>query len=303
MRLERDENFHSIIEYFDGSFILYGNNGVVNGGIDFVKSIERDYGFDTTIVVTIDLTYDEVNFISVFIGQYKLVDLEEMPNNKMRIPIVRDDFWTKFISRLDIPVDLRSALNQDGTPVDVHDYVNMILPSQKVRYEGSYNWLYSETYYDDGNSYFGLQLDWDEVVIDDLKKFTLPRVKFDIGGTGGIATNLIGNFEAPYDGEYTFDIRIEYGNYFDGTNTWALGIGMNWWVQNPNQEEQINFFTETAVVYGSDTIIVATYNETHLLRRGDQIAIYGNLGLSSQEITVFGNVRLQWKVDADLAKT
>ena len=196
LKFERDENFHSLSEYFEGSFILYGSNGVTDGGINFVKSIERDYGPDATIEVDIDLTRDEVIFTSVFNGQYKLTDLEEIPNNKMRIPIIRDDFWSKFIARLDTPVDLRGQMNLDDELASAISYVNLRLPSQKIRYNGNYNWLYSETYRD-VTDHHGLQLDWEEVIVDDLKKFTLPRVTMDIGNIGGLAINLIGNFEAP----------------------------------------------------------------------------------------------------------
>ena len=113
IRMERHPDFRSLVEYFDGSFILYGDNGEKNGGITFVKAIERDYGVDATLLVDIDFTRDEESFTNVFNGQYKIADLEEMPNNKMRIPIIRDDFWAKFISRLDTPVDLKSTTNLD----------------------------------------------------------------------------------------------------------------------------------------------------------------------------------------------
>jgi hypothetical protein len=116
MKLERHDDFHSLIEYFDGSFIFYGNNGTINGGLDFIKNIEQTYGLDETITIDIDLTFDEVDFTNVFNGQFKLTDLEEMVDNKMRLPIIRDDFWAKFISRLDTPVNLRANTNLDDEP-------------------------------------------------------------------------------------------------------------------------------------------------------------------------------------------
>src|SRR5688500_2988110 len=77
LKLERHEVFHSLIEYFEGSFILYGNNGIVNGGIDFIKEVELLDGVDATILIDIDLTFDDISFSNVFNGQFKLADLEE----------------------------------------------------------------------------------------------------------------------------------------------------------------------------------------------------------------------------------
>jgi hypothetical protein len=297
MKLERHEDFHSLIEYFDGSFIFYGNNGTINGGLDFIKNIEQTYGLDETITIDIDLTFDEVDFTNVFNGQFKLTDLEEMVDNKMRLPIIRDDFWAKFISRLDTPVNLRANTNLDDEPKSETEYINLNLPSQKIRYQGEYNWLYSETYREQLNHH-GLQLDWEEVVIDDIKKFTLPRVTLDIGNTAGIAANLIGNFEAPYDGDYTLDIRIEAAEY--GAGNWFFAP-LNFFVQNVNDQSQTDPFDVTTVTYGSDTIMVFSYNKTLRLRRGDQLAIYGDRDATSDEITIFGSVRLDWKTNAAVA--
>lgn len=141
LKLEEHEDYHSLIEYFDGSFIFYGDNGEKNGGLHFIKALVRDYGIDTTIVYQISLTFDEFTFHDVFDGQLAITDAEEMPDNKLRIPIIRDDFWSKFIARKDTPVDIQSALDLDDQQTALSQEVNLKLESQIInkttRYQGN----------------------------------------------------------------------------------------------------------------------------------------------------------------------
>lgn len=304
LKLERHEEFHSLIEYFDGSFILYGNNGIVNGGIDFVKEAEQ-LGPDETITVDIDVTFDDITFSNVFNGQYKIVDLEEMPNNKMRIPIIRDDFWAKFISRLDIPVNLKSDTNQDDEIITPAENIVIDLPSQKIRYVSDYEWGDSYTYYAEtdgfGDTMFAMQLDWEIVGNDDLKKFTLPRANFQVGNVSSVVSPvgvLIGNFEAPYSGDYTLDIQFYSAEYFSGPNTWSSQGGSDWdfYVLKTTEsaETDVNRFTFTDVVCGSDSVARHNYNKTIRLLRGEQVTIYGRRVNGSANVTIFGNERLVW---------
>lgn len=304
LKLERHEEFHSLIEYFEGSFILYGNNGIVNGGIDFVKEAEQ-IGPDETITVDIDVTFDEITFSNVFNGQYKIVDLEELPNNKMRIPIIRDDFWAKFISRLDIPVNIKSSTNQDDEPVSPAENIIIELPSQKIRYVGDYDWGDSYTYYEEndvfGDPMTGLQFDWTVVNTDDLKKFTIPRANIQIGSIGGRVTegSLIGLFEAPYSGDYTIDAQLIMGRLDDNTfDVWYSDSNdpIMWAMKSTetNTADE-NRFTITTVNCGTDAIAIYTLNKTYRLVRGEQIAFLARRGSPSfQNITVFGNQRLVW---------
>lgn len=304
LKLERHEEFHSLIEYFDGSFILYGNNGIVNGGIDFVKEAEQ-LGPDETITVDIDVTFDDITFSNVFNGQYKIVDLEEMPNNKMRIPIIRDDFWAKFISRLDIPVNLKSDTNQDDEIITPAENIVIDLPSQKIRYVGDYEWGDSYTYYEEtdgfGDNMTGFQFDWEIVNTDDLKKFTLPRANIQIGSIAGRVTegSLIGLFEAPYSGDYTLDVQLIVGRLNDNTfDDWlsdALDPDIYAMKSTETNTSADNLFAKTTINCGTDAIAVYTLNKTYRLARGEQIAFLGRRGSPSfQNITIFGNQRRVW---------
>lgn len=301
LKLERHEEFHSLIEYFDGSFIFYGNNGIVNGGIDFIKLVELNHGPDATLLIDIDLTFDDIVFIPVFNGQFKLTDLEEMPDNKMRLPIIRDDFWATFISRLDQVVNIQSTSDLDDNPISPAENIKVNLPSQKIRYIGSYEWEESVTYPEE-DFFHGLQLDWEKVLIDDLKKFNLPRVPFNLGTGLDVSENLIGVFEAPYDGDYNFDIAFPSAEY-GGAGNWFADPS-NYQVQKSYQTIQTpdGAFTQNNVTIGADVITYNTFNKTINLKKGDQVAIYGDRVATSDDITIFGTLRLNW-ITVDLATT
>lgn len=301
LKLERHEEFHSLVEYFDGSFIFYGSNGIVNGGIDFIKNIEQLYGLDATILIDIDLTFDEISFSNVFNGQFKLSDLEEMPNNKLRIPIIRDDFWSKFIARLDTPVNVKAYLDLDDEFITPIEQIELQLPSQKIRYSGDYEWGDSYTYYEEddafGNTMFAMQLDWEIAIIDDLRKFTLPRANFQVGSVSGVVSpnTLIGNFEAPYTGEYTFDIQLYAAEYSAGNWIANLSI-LNFYVLKTSETVQgvSNVFDKSQIDCGSDSVGRYTFNKTIILQRGEQVTIYGRRTTGSTNWTIFGNQRLVW---------
>lgn len=300
LKLERHEDFHSLVEYFEGAFIFYGNNGVDNGGIDFVRFIEQNYGADATLNIDIEVSFDSaVTYEFIFVGQLDLTTINELKDNRAQIAIIRDDFWAKFISRKSTPVDLQATNDLDEAVLSPVGSVYINLPSQKLRYNGSYNWTDTTTY-PGALNYHGLQLDWDEVINDDIRKFTLPRVPIDIGNVSGTALNLIGNFEAPWAGDYLLDIRFEAAEL--GGGNW-FASNMNAWVQNPAQQTQTDFFTQSNVTIGPDTISIYTYNKTLRLNKGDQVTIYADRTNATDTITIFGNHRITWKTDAGLATT
>jgi hypothetical protein len=134
LKLERHPDYHSLIEYFEGSFVFYGNNGIDDGGIDFILNVENRFGPDAEINIVIDISFDDgVDFENVFSGQLNLLQKQHLKDNKIEVPIVRNDLWTKFIARKDIPVDLRSTTDLDGKPISVIDFTDLNLPSQLIR--------------------------------------------------------------------------------------------------------------------------------------------------------------------------
>jgi hypothetical protein len=300
LRLVRHPDFHSLVEEFDGEFIFYGNNGRVDGGINFIRDVESNNGFDTELGILIEASYDGYTYETIFEGLLDLPNLEEFVDNKMMVPIIPNSIWTKLINRRNTPVDLSSTTTLDGeeclpvTPVTIH------LTSQKIRYNGQYSWKDTVTYSDE---FSGMQLDWDEVIVDDIKKFNLPRVGVDVSTTPTllIVADTTPIFEAEWEGEYTFDIRIEMANY-TGTD-WESATSKNIWIQKDGEPDGRQQFNETVETYGSDSIVVFSYSGTWYLAKGEQIEIYGQGDNNSRQHTIFGSVLLDWLTDCVVATT
>lgn len=322
LKLTRDPEYHSLIEYFDADLVFYGNNGRQNGGIDFIRQVEA-IGPDETIVIQVDISVDGgKNFLSVFNGQLDLTSIEERENNQASIPIIRNDLWVKFVNRIDTPTNLQSTLDIDGNSVSVPEAVRINLSSQLVRYVGNYTWFESFNYSPSSTLGGIMVLDWDTTINDDLKKFALPRATAKLQGTSPNFIAPAGIFEAPYDGVYNFDIRIEWSNLINPSTSpfWtALTGNVNFYIVKTFDSQGnasfdtgiitgvqgVNRFGRTVHTYGTgETVAIETFNGSFRLFRGDQISIYGvgdTAALGGQGLTVFGSEYLDWKQNCRLA--
>ncbi len=297
MKLARDKEFYSLIEFFDGSFIFYGDNGVVNGGIHFIENLEATYGPDVEIDLLIEIAPDNFTFEEVFSGQLDLSLGERLEDNKYRIPIIRDNFWAKFNSRWQTPVDLLAVTDLDENVIDSPvDNITLTLPSQIITYFSHYNQLYSKTY--DGADTYQM-LNWDEVISDDIKLFSIVREVVDFD-----TYSLLGLFEAPYDGEFTIEIKFTSAGYNSGTDEWTTnntGTG-GIRIKKTNETGVDTYgFPEYANAgsSGTDAWLEWDLTVTYQMFRGEQLAI----ALQGALATIFGKTELFWKTDVDVTTT
>lgn len=318
LKLERHPEFHSLVEYFDGKFIFYGENNVDNGGADFIKQVENTYGYNAELQILIqaDFDGDGTYETQLFNGQLDLTELKEVTDNKIQAPIIRNDLWAKFIARLETPVDLSSTTDLDGNAVDPVDPVTIELSSQAIRYSGEYRWDESFTYEDTGTDKY-YQLDWDKTIIDDLKKFTISRsvVSTPVAESGAAMT---GQFVAPWDGEFTFNVRIMSADLVTGSySKWASdSSAIDFYIGRaglPTTAHQ-RFTASTLGPYtftppggfpdDTETILVSTYQGSYTLKKGDQIVIYGDdSGGSGLDRTIFGEARWTYRGTCLVATT
>lgn len=294
MKLARDKEFYSLIEFFDGSFIFYGDNGVVNGGIHFIENLEETYGPDVEIDLLIELAPDNFTYEDVFLGQLDLSLGERLEDNKYRIPIIRDNFWAKFNSRWQTPVDLLAVTDLDENVIESPvDNVTLTLPSQIITYFSHYNQLYSKTY--DGVETYQM-LNFDEVISDDIKLFSIVRETVDFD-----TFSLLGLFEAPYDGEFTIELKFSSAQYFAATPEWISGI--NTIRIKKTNETGVDTYNSadwaSSGSSGTDSWLNWDLTVTYTLFRGEQLAI----ALHGSLATIFGKTQLFWKTDVDLATT
>lgn len=282
LKLERHEEFHSLIEYFEGDFVFYGDNGSENGGIDFIREVERTYGADAELAITIEIAPDNFTYQTVFIGQLDLWNIEEMPDNKAQVPIIRNDFWAKFINRFDTPVDIQSTESIDGTPVTPMTNVNLNLTNQKIRVrsEGYLSAGYvfgKESSTDLGNGEY-LQVDVDQMVLDELQTKSGPPLAYN-----PVVPFWIYDFE--YAGDYTFDIKIEFSLLIDISSPPTINYGQN---STHNYAGSIIFIEcyiqkndEAPIQMGviendqGDKSSTYFYNGTFTVNANDVVRIYG----------------------------
>lgn len=297
LKLERHEDYHSLIEYFEGEFVFYGDNGVQNGGIDFIREVESIYGPDAELGIKIEISPDNITYQTVFIGQLDLWNIEEMPDNKAQVPIIRNDFWAKFINRLDTPVDIQSERTLDDEQADVFESINLHLPAQKIRqnYQGEFNEGYLT--YNTGtytNQY--VQVDFVDQPLNEINvKSNLP-----------LATNPevpVWIFEMDFDGRYVFDLRIEASAAF--LLAAVLGVpvptddltnGGDYYVKyyvQINADAPIEL-TKTDFDNGVDQSTVYTWASDNIFTKGTIVRVYGLFGASDLP---FANVLFYWGKD------
>lgn len=283
LKLERHEEYHSLIEYFEGDFVFYGDNGSENGGIDFIRQVENTYGPDAELAITIEIAPDNISYQTIFIGQLDLWNIEEMPDNKAQIPIIRNDFWAKFINRYDTPVDIQASESVDVEPVDVFDSINLRLTSQTIlkRYYGE--WSNGETVLIDAADGY-LQLTPNNITLDEIE------TAFNLG----FAWNPeipVWWMEADEAGVYTFnfqlclsnsrvfaagmapaDPRDQFGVLFNiSDNFWNFYFRLN--------SDTAQIFTQTNVLFVGTALSSGyakfTFSTVLELKVGDIITVYG----------------------------
>lgn len=283
LKLERHNDFHSLIEYFEGSFVFYGSS------TEFVDAVELSYGYDALIDISIEYTQDDVIFDNVFQGQLDLSQSVRMPDNKVQIPIVRNDFWAKFINRLETPVNIQDLVSVDGDPVNQIDSVNLRMTSQKIR--KSYRAIqsfgvklggstfsiepaapcsaYPNESYNDGDY---IQLDPDENEIDEITE----SYTFITSINPEVPVN---KWFIEFGGDYEFDLYVAMSYYRplfptpDWQNTSAKVI---WYIQI-NNETPIPFTAVDFLDGLNQEWTEYTYNQTLTLEASSEIRIYGDI--------------------------
>jgi len=278
MKLERDKEGDSLIEHYvggsDSSFIFYGDNGIINGGINFLLQAEQYYGLDAEVNALFEYSDQEDDvFEQIFTGQVDISQKTHMKDNKMQAPIIRDDFWATFINRMDTPVDLQSTTDLDGNAVAAIDPVTINLTSQKIQKQFDGTLSTGATVYQDDilvNEY--LQFDFDNEILSEIE--TKYNLFFSSNPDRPVAL-----FEIKEAGDYAFDIRIEMTIKLHTGGAISACAGL--FISNPtssymNVYLQINDNTPIALTetdFSGDSTAY-TYTGTQSLTVGSNIRIY-----------------------------
>ncbi len=268
---ERHPEFYSLVEFYRSNFGAYGSNGTENGGRDWLKNVENIHGPDSTIDILTEYSEDDQPFEILFEGTIPISSFTEMLDDDHMIELVfsQKDFWNKFISRYETPVDVQSPEGLDGDEVDVINPIDLPMSSQKIRqsFKGSYDIGVSIPEPDDSD------------FVDKYVQFDTPRVELDeISDKFHIPTDL--NLERPvwlwameYAGSYNFDLRLEVSDRTGiGAGTSPVTGLLKVFFQI-NDETPIEF-TSADFDNLTDESTVFTYNDTHDLAVGYLVRIY-----------------------------
>lgn len=209
IKLERHPDFFSLIEYYEGAansaFIFYGRNDAegIDGGIEFIRQIETTYGFDANITFLVEYAPEDITFSTVFSGMLDISQKTEMKDNRMQVPVIRDDFWSRLINRFDTPVSLSSLVSLDGAAVSPVEPIDVNLTPQIIREkyqaEVGLREIVGFTSIAD-NSY--LLIGHDEIILDEIEEVFTQIPTIDS------AELPSDNMTPVYAGTYRFQINV-----------------------------------------------------------------------------------------------
>lgn len=277
LKLERDKDYHSLIEFYDQALLFddaIGNG--LPGGLSYITNIQYTQGPDAQITLTIEISEDDgETYETFFEGILDIPTTKETDFYKLECGIKRNNFWSKFFNRKSIPVDLKSTTDLDGGARAAIDSFELPLPSQVINQRYSAKESDSEYLIWENTEDF-IQVGFDEVMLDEIKdRFQL------ISGTS--TTIPVWIFEILYDGEYEINYSIEtsvltpllvppFENF-----TVVQGSDYMQFKLKINNDDPI-FFSETDVTNDGDEndpdFTRFTYFDTHNFSKGDIIRIY-----------------------------
>jgi hypothetical protein len=176
----------------------YGNSR------EIVNEIESVYGLNTDIRVKFEVSFKINVWETLYEGLMKLDQAERQyygPNeNKILIPVVRDDFWSKFINRFDSQVDLQSDTDLDGGTRVAIPKTQLFFKTQVIRIKGEH-FQQSDVEYTEAEFITGdlLSVPFNSNTLDEVEKINVES---------GKVLELQTMFPLKFSGDIAFDIRI-----------------------------------------------------------------------------------------------
>lgn len=310
--LERHEKYHCVVKYFQADLLWYG------AAADFIRQVISEQGPIAILECKIEFS-EEINLWSELVlfrmdlskkegfskGQY---------NYKIKVPLTQESEWIKFIARASIPVNVLGLKDMDENDIGIVDKFTLALPSQTIRQRLSayvrnqsinvrnVDYLvitdpgvpdYAESAYSSFNVGDIIQIDLADIIdIDEIKtRFSIPFANTDGQQPAYFLTCL-------YNGNYSFDIRIEASLYSStgANNSGNAGGGYTGGAQQVelkdvfqaanlyfelyfqvNNEAPILFATESSPLVLENISTYFTLNYTRDFNAGDSIRVYAKI--------------------------
>lgn len=205
LKLERDKEYHSIVEFYEQPLTFYGSpHARYDGGYEYVLNILETQGPDADVNFLVEISDDAGDtYETLFTG---LIDLSTWTETDFYIAscgIVRDDFWSRFYNQRETSINVQSPTDVYGENREVLSTITEDLTSQIIvhQYEGNLTSVENDyvEYSIPAGEYAALN--FNEVVEDEIKdRFTLPNID-----NPEIPSEL---FAVKYGGEYVFQINV-----------------------------------------------------------------------------------------------
>lgn len=276
--LTRDAVFHSLVEFFKGSFIWYGTARAV------IREVEGDQGPGAILRVTIEEFYSA--WTTIFDGLIDISQIEDITKAgtfyKNSAPVIRDGFWARFINRKSIPADVGGSVDMDGNAIAPHISFTMGLPAQKViaHYESEAN-NESDVQLESalGSTVYVLMGSSGTPILNEISKFFNYGTK--LRGTNPV-DDIFYVLQPEFPGVYDIVLDFDYAfTWDDGANR---PYSMEWFITTIMSGVRTN--TQIGATQSGSNILGftsgAAYNLTTSLNlsAGDSVFIYGVLTLS-----------------------
>lgn len=281
--LERDKNYHSLIEYFKGDFIWYGS------ALSYLQQVATTQGVDALVRVLIEIQFAAA-FETLFDGLIDLSLMEELAKAqtfyKCIAPIIRNDSWAKFMNRKSIPINLQSTVDLEGNARTPVTGITLPLPSQKVR--RSFEKI-ADADVSTADATVGLT-SYQLFNNADVSKDEIAE-RFEYGSqiSDELPTDVLKYyFKVTEGGDYTINALIAYAYVFSGVRNYDIK-----WFYAKRLAGVLTTTQIGATVAGTGATVNSfgfnpTLGVTETLAPGDEIYIYGKLVLSAgADVTFF----------------
>lgn len=286
LKLERNQEFHSLVEFYDQPLTFYGQSSNGNGGLDYIREVENSQGPDAQITILIEISDDDgVTYTdTVFDGLIDITSCKEVDFYKAEYGIIRNDFWQKFINRKGTPVNLGAAVDVDGNAISSFTASTLTLTSQEIRQ--TFERRQDPAFADNISSVsFGTTnyLMWGNVnpVYDEITE----RIEYGTQVSSELPTTSEKYlFKFDYAGDYVIDLNIKYYINFGASRTydlrWYYAYRVGGVFTGPTQIG--------STISGTAIDVTWTVGSPHTLSTtltfsegGAELYIYGTLTLSS----------------------
>src|SRR6478609_3357257 len=205
LKLERDPEYHSLVEFYDQVFISYGGpNDKYDGGYDYILNVLNTQGPDADINILTELSDDGGDtWETLNNGLIDLSSIREIDFYTIQYGVIRNSFWTRFWNQRSTSIDIQAANDIYGDARPVLTPINPLLTPQivELQYEGHGDISNTIQYIIPNGQYGQLDMATDDVdEIDD--KFSIPRVvnAFKPGGL----------FSLKYGGDVTINMEFYF---------------------------------------------------------------------------------------------